>query len=213
MPKITKPSGLIKSTDKDLQELNREGWLTQLAFLVQPLFMRLQPLPSYKVTCGWPCVGGMSTKGGRRVGECHAARTSKAGLYEIFISPVLEVSLEVAGVVMHELCHVSAGVDAKHGKDFTKVTSYVGLNKGKPTHVLPGEKLNEQLKKIIEQLGPYPHSAIVGEIKEKKKRQGLIPLLCTQCACKVLISARWLDEAGAPTCACGGLMEQLEGGE
>jgi len=34
---------------------------------------------------------------------------------------------------------------------------------------------------------------------------------CEECGCAVRMTRKWLEEAGAPTCGCGGEMQQ-EGG-
>src|SRR5262245_3291211 len=119
---------------------NREGWLTEVASQVEPFFVGFK-LDPYRVTCGWPSRNGLGRRM-RRVGECHGSKSSKAGIHEIFISPLLDKPLEVAGTLCHELAHAAAGIDAAHGKDFVKVCKHVGLTRGKPTSVMPGERLN-----------------------------------------------------------------------
>ena len=132
---------------------NREGWLTEVSRGMEYLFKGFS-LSKYRVTCGWPCVGALSKA--RRVGECHGAKSSKDGVFELFISPVLDDPLEVAGTVCHELAHVAAGIDARHGSGFVKVCRHVGLTKGKPMSASPGPYLEERLGKLLLPLGPYP---------------------------------------------------------
>jgi hypothetical protein len=81
----------------------------------------------------------------------------------------------------------------------------VGLVRGKPTAVMPGDVLNERLQTIIDRLGPYPHQAIRLTTKPVKPKKSLT-LTCDQCGCRVSMSIDWLDKAGAPLCACGGAM-------
>jgi hypothetical protein len=183
--------------------MNREDWLTEMGKRLEVFFkgMRLDP---YRVTCGWPSVGGTGHKA-RRVGECHGAESSKAKVYEIFISPVLENSLEVGGTLCHELAHVAAGIGAKHGPEFASVCKHVGLTKGKWTSVMPGVRLNDSIRRVVNSLGEYPHRAIVGVLKEKKPRT-TVGLECGECGCKVTISLKWLEESGSPVCGCGGVM-------
>lgn len=185
-----------------ISDLNREGWLTELGKQAAPLFKAFH-LHTYRITCGWPSSGGLT---GKRLGECHARESSKSGVYEIFITPRLDDSLEVAGTVVHEMSHVAAGIRAGHGPGFVKVARYIGLTKGKPIHAMPGEELNEKLYKIIEGIGKYPHSAMDPIMRVKKKRKTSETLICVKCECKVRISLKWLAESGRPTCGCRGVM-------
>ncbi len=184
--------------------MNREQWLTDVAKQVEPVFKGFL-VPPYRVTCGWPSRHALSVRK-RMVGQCHGAKSSSAGLFELFISPVLAKPLEVAGTLCHEMAHVAAGVEAAHGSGFVKVCKHVGLTKGKPTSVMPGDRLEERLRKIIAVQGAYPHSAVVPVQKEVLRVKKSVTLECGGCGCKVSISTKWLAEAGAPTCACGGEM-------
>ncbi len=185
---------------------NREHWLTELSRAVAPVYAGFR-LSEFRVTCGWPASGGLSTKR-RRVGECHGAQSSKGGLFELFISPVLDDSLQVAGTVCHELAHVAAGVEAQHKGQFVRVCRAVGLTKGKPTSVMPGAELDEKLRRIIERLGAYPHQALQPVGKLVQSKPGPVILVCGDCGCKVQISLKWLEEAGPPSsCGCGGGFE------
>lgn len=187
---------------------NRESWLTELGKQVEPLYKGFNIPGRYRLTCGWPCRKGLG-KRSRVIGECHAAESSKAGIHEIFISPLLDQPLEVAGTVCHELAHVAAGIKAAHGKGFVKVCQHVGLTKGKPTHVMPGARLNEKLQQVVERMGEYPHQAIVPVYREVKKQRSTVTVLCSECGCKATMSAKWLTSSGLPTCGCGQPM-QLE---
>lgn len=184
--------------------MNREAWLTAVADRVSPLYAQYQLKP-YRVTMGWPCRNALGTRA-RRVGECHGLESSKGGVHEIFISPVLADPLEVAGTVCHEMAHVAAGIDAGHKGMFIRVCNYVGLTKGKPTQAMPGMALTRQLGQIIKDLGPYPHSAMSPKGKLKKVEVKDLTLRCPKCECKVRMSIKWLDRAGPPVCGCGATM-------
>ena len=186
--------------------MNREAWLTEVALQVAPLYNKfhLSKKP-YRITMGWPCRAGTSVRR-RRIGECHHSTSSSGGFCEIFISPVLDTPLKVAGTVCHELAHVAAGADAGHGSWFTKVCKHVGLTHGKPTEVMPGASLNKRLEGIITKLPEYPHKAITPVAKVRDMVQSSISLVCTSCGCKVRIAIQWLYRAGPPVCGCGGAM-------
>ena len=180
--------------------MNREQWLTDVAKQAEPFFRGFK-LPPYHVTCGWPLSGGMGNRR-RVVGQCFGVESSPVGTCQVFISPLLDKPLEVAGTLLHEMAHVAAGSKAKHGKWFVKVCTHVGLTKGKPTSVMPGERLNEALTKIVDRQGKYPHVAIQPVLKKIEKASSVVGLVC-ECGCRVTISLKWLEEAGLPTCGCG----------
>jgi len=183
---------------------NREAWLTELGQMVQPLFKKFALKP-YRVTCGWPCKGGLGSRS-RVVGECHALESSKGGHHEIFISPTLDQPLDVAGTLCHETAHVAAGIAAQHKGMFLIVCRDVGLTKGKPKSVMPGDYLNGLLEGMISKLGPYPHAALLPVGKLTVKPPSTTSLECVECGCKVTISFKWIEESGLPTCGCGGEM-------
>jgi len=180
---------------------NREAWLTDVAHAVEPLFDGFAVAP-YRVTCGWPASGGLT---GRVLGECHGVKSSAGGVHELFISPRLDKPLEVAGVLVHEMAHVVAGVDARHGAGFLRICGHVGLTKGKPRSRMPGTALDAHLSKIIEAHGVYPHQSLKPAVKVVARRLSQVKLVCV-CGCTCRMSAKWLEEAGFPTCGCGGEM-------
>lgn len=180
--------------------MNREAWLTEMAEACRPLF-GARKLGSFRVTCGWPCRMATSPTR-RRVGECHGPGSSQDGRFEIFISPVLHVPLEVAGTVCHELAHVGAGIDAGHGPQSRKLCRYVGLTKGRPTSVGPGPVLDEKLRKIADRLGPYPHSPMRPTERPKTSAPNVTAMEC-ECGCRISMSKKMLTEYGPPKCACG----------
>lgn len=183
---------------------NREGWLTELALKVQPLFRGFD-LEPYRLTCGWPTRLAL----GRRVkvlGQCMDGKASKGGFHEICISPLLDQPLAVAGVVCHEMGHVAAGVKAGHKGLFIKVCKQIGLTKNKPTQAAPGPLLEEHLQKLLGTLGPYPHQAVVPTYTDKEKSKSSFSVICPECGCLCHMSNKWIQEVGFPTCACGSEM-------
>lgn len=191
--------------------MNRESWLTDLAKAAEPIFTGFKLAP-YKVSCSWPVSGGIAMKK-RTVGQCFCSTVSKGNYHELFISPLLEAAADVAGTLIHEMAHVAAGVPAGHGKRFVQVCRHVGLTSGKPTHVMPGEALADRLAKIAERLGPYPHTAIVPILKQKKIKPPPVRLECV-CGCKVSMSDEHAATFRLPTCGCGTpflLPEEREG--
>lgn len=187
--------------------MNREKWLSDLAKKVEPLFGQFDLKP-YRVTCGWPCRGGLT---GKVLGECHSQKSSADGVFELFVTPRLDDPAKVSGVLVHEMTHVVAGIEAGHGRRFDRIRQHVGLTKGKATSAMPGEALAEKLAKLWEPLGPYPHKALVPVPKLKpQKEPSVMSLECGTCGCVIRISRKWHDESGPPTCGCGSKMDPKE---
>jgi hypothetical protein len=132
-------------------------------------------------------------------------------VYEIFISPLLDDSLEVAGTVCHELAHIAAGIEARHGPLYKAVCHHVGLTQNKPTQAKPGKHLNEKLAKIIDSLGKYPHQAMAPKLKMVERKPKTLRVECVKCSCPATLQLKWLEISGLPTCGCGGLMQSVEG--
>ena len=191
---------------------NREGWLTEVARTMEPIFTAkgFKIKKQYKLTCGWPVRFALSPKA-QRVGECHNFASSAAGVYELFISPVLAKPKDVIGTVCHELIHVSVGTEEGHTGRFAKACRYLGMT-GKPTCAMPGPKLAEELLKLAEPFGEYPHSVLKPVCKPAKPSKGYIKLECV-CGCVVRITEKHLTDFGSPVCGCGNLFTADEGDE
>jgi hypothetical protein len=207
----------------------REAWLNAAIDGLREMFELVEkPLPAkILVSIGFPSTGrakrvvveeGESLAG--RLAEYHFPQDgNESG--QIYITPQLgetiakygddrseKLSIEVVilGVLVHELCHGSAGFDAKHGPKFKEVADAIGLT-GKMTAALPGEKLNEGLKILATQLGPIPHETLIaGKTQVKKQTTRLIRVESTCLGDEsgkrynANMSQKWIDEAGAPIC-------------
>ena len=183
-------------------KLNREAWLTEMARHLEDVFKGHFNVKPYRVTCGWPSSGGVG-KRRRVIGQCHPPQSSKAGVFELFISPVLDSVVEVGGTLAHEMAHVVAGVDAQHGKEFVRVCVAVGLTKGRPASVGPGPRLEERIKRVGESLGPYPHQKMEPVLRRREVKKSRTRIVCSGCGCTATIGLKWIAEPGLPTCACG----------
>ena len=199
----------MTTTTADLSTLNREGWLTEVAKACERFFVGYE-FPRYRVTCGWPMASGRPNGGVYRVGECHGAKSSKGGVFEIFISPTTADPLEVTGIVMHEMAHVLAGMEAKHGPKFVRVCNHAHLTKGAATQRGPGRQLEGWLKELLKPLPPYPHDALVPVGKSVIKPSGSVTLRCSECGFRATTSIKWLDGSGYPTCGCGTQLTEKE---
>ena len=189
---------------------SREAWLGHMVDALRPEFAgHGYPLPErIRVSCGWPSRSALSGKA-KRIGEAWSHRCSADGAHETFLSPVLADPVEVGAVLVHELVHHAVGVDAGHKGPFRKLASAIGLV-GPMRATTAGDALRGRLHAIAEQLGPYPHAALSGDNGRKKQSTRMLKVTCADCGCIVRMTRQWLDNAGAPRCACGGAM--AEGG-
>ena len=186
----------------------REDWLQQMIELLRLDFERIEAsLPEkIRVSCGFPSKSALaSTK--RRIGECWGVESSEDQSYQVFISPLLKESIEVLATLVHELVHCAVGIECKHRGRFPKVAKTIGLE-GKMTQTIAGEALVVRLKQLIETLGDYPHARLMATNKPKTQTTRMLKVVCKECGCVVRMTRKWLDDAGVPTCGCGGEMEE-----
>ena len=190
----------------------REDWLEHMIDKLRPDFQRVNfPLPEkIRVSCGFPSKGALANKA-RRIGECWGVESSEDKSFQVFISPVLREGVEVLATLVHELVHCAVGIECKHHKPFTTVAKAIGLE-GKMTATIAGPALIERLKELIDELGEYPHARLVASKKPKTQSTRMLKVTCKECGCVVRMTRKWLDDAGAPTCGCGGKMFE-DGGE
>ncbi|MCA8951150.1 MAG: transcription elongation protein SprT [Planctomycetes bacterium] len=189
---------------------SREEWLGRLVDALRPTFAEHgSRLPErIRVSCGWPSRSALSGRN-RRIGEAWSHRCSDDGASETFVSPTLADPVEVGAVLVHELVHHAVGVEAGHKGPFRRLALAVGLA-GKMTATVAGPELAARLHALAEVLGPYPHAALNGASGRKKQTTRMLKVTCAACGCIARMARQWLDEVGAPTCACGG--DMAEGG-
>lgn len=184
----------------------REEWLVAAAEALAPIFAEAGvDLPPMRVSTGWP--GGRGKKG-NVIGQAWAAGAAEDGVAQVFVSPVLVESARVLDVLAHEIVHVADGNLSGHKGNFAKVAKAIGLE-GKMTATVAGEALKARLDAIVDEIGPYPHAALkVGsEGSDEPKKQGtrMLKVECAEGSGYVVRMTRtWLDEYGAPSCACHG---------
>ena len=159
---------------------NRERWLQHAAAHLTRVFAdKGVAVPPVQVSCSWP--GGGSAR--KRIGECWPSRASRAGVNEIFISPVIEDSGKALSILAHELIH--AADDCKHGHraPFTKLAKRVGLE-GKPTQCGMSEADRALHVALVEAVvGKFPHRAI--DLSAGRKKQTTRMLKCA-CPCTAI---------------------------
>jgi len=182
--------------------MNREAWLQQATQALQEDFTAQgSPIPpNVRVSCGFSGARGGNAKK-EIVGGCWSASKSADKHFEIFVSPTQSDSLEVLGILVHELVHATVGVKAGHKGPFKRLATALGLE-GKMTSTTTGERLKERLNSIIEQIGAYPHASLDASLSKKQSTR-MIKIECVDCSWTARTSRKMVD-AGLPTCFCGG---------
>jgi hypothetical protein len=191
----------------------REDWLQQMIDLLRSDFDGIgAPLPEkIRVSCGFPSKSALANKA-RRIGECWGVESSEDKSFQVFVSPLLKESVEVTATLVHELVHTAVGIECKHRGKFPKVAKAIGLE-GKMTATTAGDALKVRLRVLIDDLGEYPHARLVASNRPKTQTTRMLKVACKECGCVVRMTRKWLDDAGLPTCGCGGAMVEEEGGD
>jgi hypothetical protein len=178
---------------------NREDWLSAAVNELRPIFDAVEkPLPAnVRVACGFP----LSARRTGALGECWADTASADKTFEILINPKLAAPADVFAVLVHELCHSTAGA-MNHGVNFQKVAGLMNLEpsscpKGwKATG--PSPSFLSAFGSIIDSLGPYPHGALsMSERKVQTTR--MLKAVCPSCGYTVRLTAKWAA-LGLPSC-------------
>ena len=158
--------------------MNREDWLTQAASEAAPAFhLEGTPLPKTRITCGFPSTW---TPSKQATGECWSDKASADGTSEILISPTLADSGAVFAVLLAQLCAASKADPVRMGLD-----QHGGL-------------ADARWDSVIEELGVYPHVAIVVGSKPVQTTR-MLKAVCPSCGYTVRLTQKWAT-LGLPTC-------------
>ena len=178
-------------------KMNRETYLNKLAQeLKMSVFKQAQiniDLSKVKISCGYPTTGSK----GKAIGQCPA--TSNNGYNEIFIHPVLQDSIKVAGVLAHELVHAHDDCENGHNKVFRKMALAIGLE-GKMTATTEGEEFAKQAQKIVDKIGEYPHKKLESSGTKKKQTTRMVKVVCNNCDQYHVRMSRTMFELAPPVC-------------
>lgn len=141
------------------------------------------PMPTVKVSCGWPSARAFSAKN-RCLGQTWHKDMVQQETSHIFISPYLSDTGKVLAVLVHELGHAILEKGDKHKRPFKQYMKAVDL-KGKATATEAGDVLQSFINLTIEKIGEYPHSSIDKLPGQKKQTTRLRLWVCPGCATKV----------------------------
>lgn len=160
--------------------MTREEWLNAFTDEVRGMYADLGcPIPAVRLTCGWPLSGGRPGAKSQTIGQCFAPSVSSDGHCEIFISPVLDDTVKVAEVTLHELAHAAVGVHHGHRKPFVRVIRALHLG-GPATATHPTPEMEAMIAPVLAKLGPYPHAAMrVNRVKKQSTR--MLKAWCPDC--------------------------------
>ncbi len=194
---------------------SREDWLHTVAVRLKTGAFRKAKikLPDVQISVGWPLGRRAVLRKGDSgvIGQCFNAKLAGDAKPHIFISPVLDDSIQIIGVLAHELIH-AAMPDAEHGPEFAKAAYAIGLT-GKPTATKGGEDFNEWAAALIREIGEFPHGGLAGGASAHTPRsQGtrMVKCECSKCGYIVRTTQKWLD-VGLPLCPDGDAMLTDEG--
>lgn len=177
--------------------MNREEWLMTLVGELRPLFDQAGfPLPEkIRVTCGLPSSKARSLN--KAIGEHWAPAASADGHNEIFVSPVVAEPMEVAAILVHELCH-AATPGAGHKGAFVAAARALWLE-GKATATVGGQAFRDNVGALVEGCGPYPHASLNVGLVHKPQSTRLIKAWCPACGYTVRLTEKWAS-TGLPEC-------------
>lgn len=187
----------------------REYWLSQaVGFLADHMAAAGLWLPAtgVRVSCGWPSQGGLSSSGRVVIGQCFSPQLCRDGKAQIFVSPRIEDSVQVLGVLLHELVHAAVGNQYGHRKQFSQAARRVGLA-GPPTATVVSDALRPVLLGFVERVGPYPHAALQPAPKVKTGSR----LRLYECQCSPPFKVRIASDVFAAHCErCGARFTKAE---
>ena len=178
-----------------MSEIIREQWLMQAVDHLAPLFEKAgYAVPIVKVSIGFPSTGSK----GRHLGQCWSTKSAVDGVNQIYIAPHLPTPLVVLDTLVHELVHAVDDCESGHGENFKRIAIDVGL-KGPMRSAGAGDWLKQDLLRIAEKLGTFPHGRLslpVRTMQQAPKRPGA---KCTKCGYEVVMFKKYLH-LGPPIC-------------
>lgn len=86
---------------------------------------------------------------------------SSDGSWHVFICPTQHQPIDILADLLHELCHVTVGLECGHDGRFAWLVSCLGFaGTAESTFVERGTQLYEDLDAIATKLGPYDHEPL-----------------------------------------------------
>lgn len=146
----------------------REAWLHAAVEAVKPWFQEQGYTVPDKLQLSFSLPKG-NVKMIR--GQCWDPICSDDGTVNIMISPLQDDPFQVVSTLIHELAHASVGCDHGHKKPFVECGRKMGLEGKAKSMALPEEgEAADRARKLLEELGPLPHSPLILRGKKAKVR-------------------------------------------
>lgn len=178
-----------------MSDINREQWLMCAVDHILPIFEGAgYSVPAVKVSVGFPSTGAT----GRHLGQCWSTKSAIDGINQIFIAPHLQTPFDFLDTLVHELVHAVDDCQSGHGDNFKKIALDVGL-KGPMRSAGAGESLKQDLIRIVESLGSFPHSRLSLPIRTMQKSPKRPGAKCAKCGYEIVMLKRHLP-LGPPLC-------------
>lgn len=189
-----------KGKDKASPSIRRQLWIESGAQALRERFAEVgYKVPAnVRVSIGWP--RGSHGKG-RAIGQCWGDTASSDKHHEIFVSPELgekAASIQILGVLAHELAHATVGLASGHKAPFKKCALAIGLT-GKMTATTESPEFIAWAKTVIKTLGDYPAGRL-SLAGRKKQSTRLLKCECETCGYNVRVTRKWVESSGAPIC-------------
>lgn len=198
----------------------RESWLHAAIEALRPRFVEVGlPLPA-KIHISVGFGFGSKAESKNILGQTWATFASEDSVNHVFISPEVNDTARVLGILIHELIHVADDNQHGHKGTFAEAATRLGLE-GPMTSTEPSVELAFELIALAATLGDYPHGALAaatrmrarqpvpvpaggGRISSGPAPQGtrMLKVWCPVDGYTVRTTHKWLD-MGFPTCPCG----------
>ncbi len=186
------------------KHIYREAWLTAGMEMLDNIFFagNGHELPGVRVSVGFPKSSATA------IGQCWARRLSGDNTYEIFICPTMAEPNRVLDILLHEMIHVSVGLEEGHRGKFRQLAKEFGLaGKMTATIAAEGSELWNTLQNIACDLGDYPHAPLEKTRKRTKRDNGWTRYKSViDQTYKAITNDAKVAEFGAPVCPWGAEM-------
>jgi len=194
-----------------MENINRETWLNLMIDKAVPLFdnagFKISDIRSkLKVSCSF-IQGSRGNKLKDAIGVHYNPTISAEGFHEMMIQPILSDSVQVVGVLIHEMVHAiqthlyhneKGFLSVKpHGKEFRKMAIAVGLT-GKMTATTESPELKIQIEKWVAEIGKYPHAKMTLNDSRTKQTTRMLKLECKHCGFIARSSSGAINKFGLP---------------
>jgi hypothetical protein len=185
--------------NNDMNPFTREAWLVVAVKALEPIFSEQGfSLPKVRVSCAFPS----TSRRGSVVGQCWGTSCSTDGINEIFITPLYSKHYEILDTLTHELVHAVDDCQSKHGKEFKRIATAIGLE-GKMINASAGPQLKKRLQfissSIVKDFGYYPHAAMCFPESQSSSARLNPRAVCPKCGFQVTVSTRFIKH-GPPIC-------------